>query len=91
MSTPLITRCLGPTKRALPHCSKNFRSHLLSCRWASSEAHIKQPLPEGQAQQRFREFNLQGKVFAVTGGGRGLGLTMAEGLVEAGGEGKTPF
>jgi NAD(P)-dependent dehydrogenase (short-subunit alcohol dehydrogenase family) len=37
--------------------------------------------------QRFQEFQLRGKVFAVTGGGRGLGLAMAEALVEAGGEG----
>ncbi|KAF9892991.1 hypothetical protein FE257_012402 [Aspergillus nanangensis] len=55
-------------------------------RQASSEAHIKQPIPKGQSHQRFREFDLQGKVFAVTGAGRGLGLTMAEALVEAGGE-----
>ncbi|KAL2039962.1 hypothetical protein N7G274_007365 [Stereocaulon virgatum] len=30
------------------------------------------------------QFNIQGKVFLVTGGGQGLGLTMAEGLVESG-------
>ena len=32
-------------------------------------------------------FNLSGKVFVVTGGGRGLGLTLAEALAEAGGSG----
>ena len=32
-------------------------------------------------------FRLDGKVFVVTGGGRGLGLTMAEALAEAGGTG----
>jgi hypothetical protein len=32
--------------------------------------------------------DLKGKVFIVTGGGRGLGLTMAEGLLEAGATGK---
>ncbi|KAL9123762.1 MAG: hypothetical protein Q9217_006841 [Psora testacea] len=31
------------------------------------------------------QFNIAGKVYLVTGGGRGLGLAMAEGLVEAGG------
>jgi hypothetical protein len=38
--------------------------------------------------QRFQDFDLHGKVLAVTGGGRGLGLTMAEALVEAGGQGR---
>lgn len=39
-------------------------------------------------QQRLREFDLRGKVYAVTGGARGLGLAMAEALVQAGGQGK---
>ncbi|KAK3724069.1 hypothetical protein LTR37_001191 [Vermiconidia calcicola] len=38
------------------------------------------------ARHRFREFELDGKVFVVTGGARGLGLTLAEALVEAGGQ-----
>lgn len=38
-------------------------------------------------QDKFSQFDLTGKVFVVTGGARGLGLTMAEGLVEAGGKG----
>ncbi|PLB49749.1 NAD(P)-binding protein [Aspergillus steynii IBT 23096] len=38
------------------------------------------------APKRFPEFQLDGRVFAVTGGARGLGLTMAEALAEAGGE-----
>jgi hypothetical protein len=59
-------------------------------RSVSTDASIKQTLskePVGQMDQRFQEFQLRGKVFAVTGGGRGLGLAMAEALVEAGGEG----
>lgn len=56
----------------------------------ATDADIKETLPEPlqQTDQRFQSFQLRGKVFAVTGGGRGLGLTMAGALVEAGGEGK---
>ncbi|KAL8892714.1 MAG: hypothetical protein Q9215_000463 [Flavoplaca cf. flavocitrina] len=47
---------------------------------------IDQKLPTSSATQtqRFREFDLAKRVFIVTGGGRGLGLTMAEALIEAG-------
>ncbi|KAL7662235.1 hypothetical protein ACMYSQ_001584 [Aspergillus niger] len=52
----------------------------------AGHAHVKERLPRSEkAQERFREFSLAGKVFAVTGGARGLGLSMAEALVEAGG------
>ncbi|KAK3703787.1 hypothetical protein LTR37_014233 [Vermiconidia calcicola] len=50
---------------------------------------ISQRLPNPDnihARHRFREFELDGKVFVVTGGARGLGLTLAEALVEAGGQ-----
>ncbi|KAI0389757.1 short-chain dehydrogenase [Xylariaceae sp. FL0594] len=36
--------------------------------------------------KRLAAFDLSGKVFIVTGGARGLGLTLAEGLAEAGGK-----
>ncbi|RDW86465.1 uncharacterized protein DSM5745_03107 [Aspergillus mulundensis] len=52
----------------------------------AGHASMKEKLPDHNGTERFREFNLAGKVFAVTGGARGLGLTMAEALVEAGGE-----
>ncbi|KAK3075885.1 hypothetical protein LTR53_000459 [Teratosphaeriaceae sp. CCFEE 6253] len=48
---------------------------------------IAQRLPSPDAQQslhRFREFELDGRVYIVTGGAQGLGLTLAEALVEAG-------
>lgn len=39
--------------------------------------------------KRFADFDLAGKSFIVTGGARGLGLALAEALVEAGGKGNT--
>src|SRR4051812_19459357 len=43
---------------------------------------------EHVGDKRFNQFNVGGNVFVVTGGGRGLGLCMAEGLAEAGGMGE---
>ncbi|KAI1815899.1 short-chain dehydrogenase [Poronia punctata] len=37
-------------------------------------------------QKRLADFDLSGKVFVVTGGARGLGLSLAEALVETGGK-----
>jgi NAD(P)-dependent dehydrogenase (short-subunit alcohol dehydrogenase family) len=47
---------------------------------------VKEKLPDPEhAKYRFREFELANRIFIVTGGGQGLGLTIAEALVEAGG------
>ncbi|KAI1429413.1 short-chain dehydrogenase [Xylaria sp. FL1777] len=40
---------------------------------------------ENVGQKRLADFDLEGGVFIVTGGARGLGLSLAEALVEAGG------
>jgi NAD(P)-dependent dehydrogenase (short-subunit alcohol dehydrogenase family) len=68
-----------PTARRLSSASAVYSSLQLS-----------RKLPEEASkatQQPFKEFDLRGKVFVVTGGARGLGLAMAEALVEAGGKG----
>lgn len=49
----------------------------------------KLPREENIGSRRFADFDLAGKVFIVTGGARGLGLAIAEALVEAGGKGKS--
>jgi hypothetical protein len=47
----------------------------------------KPTINENIGRKSFADFNVAGKVFVVTGGAQGLGLTMAEALVEAGGKG----
>ncbi|KAI8660052.1 hypothetical protein NCS57_00981500 [Fusarium keratoplasticum] len=47
---------------------------------------LKLPRATNVGQKRFADFDLAGKVFVVTGGAQGLGLTLAESLVEAGGK-----
>ncbi|KUI66283.1 D-arabinitol 2-dehydrogenase [ribulose-forming] [Cytospora mali] len=41
---------------------------------------------ENVGGRRLADFDLKGRVFVVTGGAQGLGLALAEGLVEAGGK-----
>lgn len=40
---------------------------------------------ENVGDKKYGQFDVGGKVFVVTGGGQGLGFSIAEGLVEAGG------
>ena len=47
----------------------------------------KLPRDTNVGQKFLADFSLRGKVFIVTGGAQGLGLALAEGLVEAGGKG----
>jgi len=44
------------------------------------------PRNENVGAKRFADFDLLGKTYLVTGGARGLGLALAEALVEAGGK-----
>ena len=68
-----------PTARRLSSASAVYSSLQLSRKLPDEASRA--------TQQRFKEFDLRGKVFVVTGGARGLGLAMAEALVEAGGKG----
>ncbi|KAK0718973.1 hypothetical protein B0T21DRAFT_454113 [Apiosordaria backusii] len=52
-----------------------------------NQTHSPKPSPtENIGRKRFSDFDLAGKVYIVTGGAQGLGLTLAEALVEAGGK-----
>ncbi|KAL4785634.1 hypothetical protein BJX76DRAFT_346830 [Aspergillus varians] len=89
----MLTRCLKPRAPLLyargiqPPTGITMRSMNKNMpRTLAGHAHLKEKLPPNHRNERFREFSLAGKVFAVTGGARGLGLSMAEALVEAGGE-----
>jgi len=53
---------------------------------AVEEKRARHEAQEGAGGKRFRDFDLAGGVYIVTGAARGLGLHLAEALVEAGGE-----
>ncbi|OCK79817.1 NAD(P)-binding protein [Lepidopterella palustris CBS 459.81] len=61
-------------------------SQLQNVRYAHKDSGPAGSTRENVGRQKFRDFDLAGGVFVVTGGARGLGLCMAEALVEAGGK-----
>jgi hypothetical protein len=87
--TPHELRFLLQKASALPLPSR-AASDIATSRPGATTDHIQTKLPpdnKTRNTQRFREFDLENRVFAITGGGRGLGLAMAEALMEAGAKG----
>ncbi|KAH8747501.1 hypothetical protein F5883DRAFT_584035 [Diaporthe sp. PMI_573] len=91
LATPI--RALRITRYASRvHVSRPIStSSLLNSRNLCNEKRLRTPHESVEATdvdgKRFADFDLAGKTFIVTGGARGLGLALAEGLVEAGGRG----
>ncbi|KAJ5327220.1 uncharacterized protein N7506_010322 [Penicillium brevicompactum] len=81
-----IPRILTSSSRLYSRSKSSFNPHdILDV--SHSPEHIQSKLPEPKHlnnHHRFSEFDLEGRVYAITGGGGGLGLSMAEALVEAG-------
>ena len=51
---------------------------------------LKESVVKDATKARFKEFDLANRAAIITGGAQGLGLAMAEVLVEAGGHGTSP-
>ncbi|KAI9930325.1 hypothetical protein ASPWEDRAFT_108069 [Aspergillus wentii DTO 134E9] len=82
-----LSRAFSPAARPWLQCAKLHRVSRLSYSTAHGSDHIQTRIPtlkDNKNGIRFREFDLEDRVYAITGGGRGLGLAMAEALMEAG-------
>ncbi|KAL5048142.1 hypothetical protein BDW71DRAFT_205686 [Aspergillus fruticulosus] len=93
----LSVRPSGSTSASAPSSQSRIRSSYAVSRFTYATTskqqtpqdtnHIQARMPDIEdsgSKPRFREFDLEGRVYAITGGGRGLGLAMAEALLEAG-------
>lgn len=63
-----------------PDTTENSSDHLAESPHVTSSDNI--------GRKRLADFDVAGRVFVVTGAAQGLGLAMAEALVEAGGKGQ---
>ncbi|KAF5669435.1 D-arabinitol 2-dehydrogenase [Fusarium heterosporum] len=79
------TPCLisTPIHQRPMHSSGNSSAKVMNTDPRETTNENKLPPGTNVGRKRFADFELAGKVFIVTGGAQGLGLTLAESLVEA--------
>ncbi|KAI1775149.1 NAD(P)-binding protein [Hypoxylon cercidicola] len=78
---------ISPTRHRSIHASHSLLSKPTNPDPRENPAHELAPNSDvNVGQKRLADFDLKGKVFIVTGAAQGLGLALAEGLVEAGGK-----
>ncbi|PLB34280.1 putative short chain dehydrogenase/oxidoreductase [Aspergillus candidus] len=91
-SLPIALRACRPTAaiRPITRAAAAFSTTHSASSPPPGAHHIQTRMPSMRQEPkikntpRFQEFDLDGRVYAITGGGRGLGLSMAEALLEAG-------
>ncbi|KAJ5945612.1 hypothetical protein N7454_002451 [Penicillium verhagenii] len=84
---PIAAKVLSSSSIRLYSSTKSTSSPYNIHRISNKPDHIQTKLPSKRDVgngKRFHEFDMEDRVYAITGGARGLGLSMAEALIEAG-------